>query len=63
MTCVNIFGFLDFTDALVITTDFSPLFFSWFTIAALLVLSDNTLVGFDLSSDGFAATGEVLTWS
>jgi len=63
ITCVKIFGFFDFDDDLLVTTGFSADFFSWFKITEFLVLSEITLAGFDLSSDVFAATGEVLTWS
>jgi len=65
ITCVNIFGFLDFTDDLVDMTAFSSDFFSWFEITLeLLVLSEITLTGFDLSCGGsFAVVGEVLMWS
>jgi len=63
ITCVNIFGFLDFTDDLVDMTGLSSHFFSWFEITELLVLSEITVTGFDLSSDVFAAPGEVLMWT
>jgi len=54
---------LDFDDDLVDTTGLSSHFFSWFETTELLVLSEITVTGFVLSSDGFAAMGEVLTWA
>jgi len=63
ITCVSIFGFLDFDDDLADRTGFSSRFFSWFKTTQLLELSEVASAGFDLSSGGFAETGEVLMWS
>jgi len=58
ITCVNIFGFLDFPDDLDTTAGFCSHFCSWFETANTLSLI--TVAGFDLSPDGFETTGDFL---